>query len=59
MKYLIDKLSDFEIIKITVSGTLNQDMRKDIHAKAVKELNANDYNRLLIDVTASKLSKYV
>ena len=57
MKYIIDKFADFKIIKITVSGTLNQDMRKEIHSKAVKELNANDYNKLLIDVTASKLSK--
>lgn len=57
MKYVIDKLSDFEIIKITVSGTLNQDMRKEIHQKAVSELNTNGYNRLLIDVTGSKISK--
>jgi hypothetical protein len=57
MNYVIDKLSDLEIIKITVSGTLNQDIRKEIHSKAVSELNTNDYHRLLIDVTASKVSK--
>ena len=28
MKCVIDKLSDFEIIKITISGTLNQDLIK-------------------------------
>ena len=57
MKCVIDKLSDFEIIKITVSGTLNQDMRKEIHSKAVREINTNGYNRLLIDVAGSIISK--
>jgi hypothetical protein len=57
MKYVIDKLSDLEIIKATVSGTLNQDERKEILTKAVSELNTNGYQRLLIDVTGSKVSK--
>jgi hypothetical protein len=57
MNYVIDKLSDLEIIKITVSGTLNQDIRKEIHSKAASKLNTNNYHRLLIDVTASKVSK--
>jgi hypothetical protein len=57
MKYVIDKLSDLEIIKVTVSGTLNQDERKESFSKAVSELNTNDYHRLLIDVTGSKVSK--
>jgi hypothetical protein len=57
MKYVIDKLSDLEIIKATVSGTLNQDERKESLLKAVSELNTNDYHRLLIDVTGSKVSK--
>jgi hypothetical protein len=57
MKYVIDKLSDLEIIKITVSGTLNQDERKKSFSKAVSELNTNGYQRLLIDVTGSKVSK--
>jgi hypothetical protein len=30
MKYVIDKFSDLEIIKVTVSGTLNQDERTGI-----------------------------
>ena len=55
MKYVIDKLSDLEIIKATVSGTLNQDIRKEILSKAVSELNTNGYHRLLIDVTGSKV----
>jgi hypothetical protein len=56
MKYVIDKLSDLEIIKATVLGTLNQDIRKEILSKAVNELNTNGYQRLLIDVTDSKVS---
>ena len=55
MKYVIDKLSDLEIIKATVSGTLNQDIRKEILSKAVSELNTTGYHRLLIDVTGSKV----
>jgi hypothetical protein len=57
MNYVIDKLSDLEIIKVTVSGTLNQDTRKEILSKAVSELNTNGYQRLLIDVIGSKVSK--
>ena len=57
MKYIIDKLTDLEIIKATISGTLNQDIRKEILTKAVSELNTNGYYRLLIDVTGSKVSK--
>jgi hypothetical protein len=57
MKYVIGKLSDLEIIKVTVLGTLNQDERKEILTKAVSALNTNDYHRLLIDVTGSKVSK--
>jgi hypothetical protein len=57
MKYVIDKFSDLEIIKVTVSGTLNQDERKESFSKAVSELNTNGYQRLLIDVAGSKVSK--
>ena len=57
MKYVIDKLSDLEVIKVTISGTLNQDTRKEILSKAVRELNTNGYQKLLIDVTGSKVSK--
>ena len=57
MNYVIEKLSDLEIIKVTVSGTLNQDTRKEIHSKTVNELNSNGYHRLLIDVTGSKVPK--
>jgi hypothetical protein len=55
MKYVIDKLSDLEIVKATVSGTLTQDARKELYSKAVSELNANGYHRLLIDATGSKV----
>ena len=55
MKFIVDKLTDLEIIKVTVSGTLNQDIRKEILSKAVSELNTNGYHRLLIDVTGSKV----
>jgi len=57
MKYVIDKLSDLEIIKVTVSGTLNHNIRKKTLSKAVNELNSNDYHSLLIDITGSKVSK--
>jgi len=57
MKYVIDKLSDLEIIKITVSGTLNQDTRNEILLEALSELNTNGYHRLLLDVISSKISQ--
>jgi hypothetical protein len=57
MGYVIDKLSDLEIIKVTVSGTLNQDTRKEILSKTLGELNTNGYHKLLIDVTGSKVSQ--
>jgi hypothetical protein len=57
MKYVIDNLSDLEIIKVTASGTLNQDIRKEIILKTVSELNTNGYQRLLIDVTDLKVSQ--
>ena len=55
MKYVIVKLSDLEIIKVTISGTLNQDTRKEILSKAASELDTNGYHRLLIDVAGSKV----
>jgi hypothetical protein len=57
MKCLIDKLPDLEILKITVLGTLTQDMMKEVYPKAVSELNTNGYYRLLIDVVDSKISQ--
>jgi hypothetical protein len=57
MKYVIDKLSDLEIIKVTVSGTLNQEIREKLHPKVISELNANGYHRLLIDLIDSKVSE--
>ena len=57
MKYVIDKLSDLGIIKINVSGKLNQEIRKELFLKAVSKLNTNGYQKLLIDVTGSKVSK--
>ena len=57
MNYVIDKLSDLEIIKVTVFGTLTQDMIKDAYPKAVSELSTNGYYRLLIDIVDSKISQ--
>ena len=57
MKYVIDKLSDLEIIKVTASGTLNQDIRKEIILKTVSELNTNGYQRLLLDAVGLKISQ--
>ncbi len=57
MEYIIDKLSDLEIIKISVSGKLNNDLRKELFSKAVSILNTNGYQKLLVDATGSKLSK--
>ena len=59
MKYVIDKLSDLEIIKVTVSGTLNQDIRKEIYPKVISELNTSGYHGLLIDVIDSKISEHL
>jgi len=57
MKYVIDKLADLEIIKVTVLGNLSLEARKELFLKAVSELNTNGYQKLLIDVTGSKVSK--
>ena len=57
MKYVIDKLTDLEIIKVTASGTLNQDIRKEIISEALSELNTNGYHRLLLDAVGSKTSQ--
>ncbi len=51
MKYVIDKLSDLGIVKISVSGKLNQDIREEILSKAICELDTSGYNKLLIDAT--------
>ena len=57
MKYIIDKLTDLGIIKINVSGKLSLESKKELFLKAVNELNTNGYQKLLIDVTGSKVSK--
>ena len=57
MKYVIDKLADLEIIKVTASGTLNQDIRKEVISEALSELNTNGYHRLLLDAVGSKTSQ--
>ena len=57
MQFVIDKLPDLEIIKITVSGTLNQDIRKEIYSKAISALNTNGYHRLLFDTIGSEISE--
>jgi len=54
MKYTIDKLADLEILKVTVLGTLNQHIRKEILLEALSELNTNGYHRLLLDAIGSK-----
>jgi hypothetical protein len=56
MEYKIKRLSDLEIIELTVSSTLNHDTRKESYLKAVCELNTSGFSRLLIDVTNSKVS---
>ena len=57
MKYIIDKLTDLEVIKVTVLVTLNQNIREEIYPKVISELNANGYHRLLLDVIGSKISE--
>ena len=57
MEFIIDKFSDLEIVKITVSGKFNQDIRKSLLSKAVSILNTNGYHKLLVDATGSKVSK--
>ena len=54
MKYTIDKLADLEILKVTVLGTLNQHIRKEILLEALSELNTNGYHKLLLDAIGSK-----
>lgn len=54
MKYTIDKLADLEILKVTVLGTLNQHIRKEIILEALSELNTNGYHKLLLDAIGSK-----
>ena len=57
MKCLVDKLPDLEIIKVTVLGTLTQDMMKEVYPKVVSEFKTNGYYRLLIDVIDSEISQ--
>jgi len=57
MKCLVENLSDLEIIKVTVLGTLTQDMMKKVYPETVSALNTNGYYRLLIDVIDSKISQ--
>ena len=51
MEYSLEKLSDLEIIKITVNGTLNQSDKKELLSKASAGLNVNGYHRLLFDIS--------
>ena len=57
MKCLIEKLSDLEILKITVLDTLTQDMMKEVYPKVVSEIKTSGCYRLLIDVIDSKISQ--
>ena len=56
MKYIIEKLADLEIIKVTIDGGLNLLERKEIFSQSISELKTNGYNRLLFDVSKSILS---
>ena len=57
MEYIVDKLPDLEIIKVSVSGKLNNDIRKELLSKAVSILNTNGFQKILVDATGSKVSK--
>ena len=57
MKCLVKELPDLEILKITVLGTLTQDMMKGVYTKVVSEIKTSGYYRLLIDVIDSKISQ--
>ena len=49
MGFSFEKLSDLEILKITVEGTLNLSQKKEIYSKAISELNIYGYQRVLFD----------
>ena len=57
MNYVIDNLADFGVIKITVSGTINQDIRKEIISKALSKLTTNGYHKLIMDLIDAKISE--
>ena len=57
MELIIDKLTDLEIVKISVSGKLGEDMRNELISNAVGILNKSGYQKLLIDATGSKVPK--
>ncbi len=57
MGYIIESFSDLEIVMITVNCTLDQEMRKELHLNAVRNLIINGYQRFLIDVCNSSLSE--
>jgi hypothetical protein len=57
MEYSVEKLSDLEIVKITVNGTLNRSEKKEIYSKAFSELNINAYHRLLLDISSTTVSQ--
>jgi hypothetical protein len=49
MKYIIEKLADLKIIKVTIDGRLTLLEREEIYSQAISELKRNGYNRLLFD----------
>jgi hypothetical protein len=55
MKYTVETLSDLEIVIVDASGPISQEIRKETYLKAVYELKASGFHKLLIDVTNSKL----
>ncbi len=57
MELIIDKLTDLEIVEISVSGKLGKDMRNELISKAVGILNKSGYQKLLINATGSKVLK--
>jgi len=56
MKHTIEQLSDLEIVKVTIDGTLNPLERRKIHSESMSELNISGYHRLLFDVRKSIVS---
>jgi len=58
MKYEIEKLSDLEIIKVTIDGTLNPSERRIIHSKCISELKISGYYRLLFDIRKTIVSPH-
>jgi hypothetical protein len=57
MEYIIDILTDLEIVKVSVSGKLGEDKRNELISNAVGILNKSGYQKLLIDAIGLKVPK--